>query len=608
MKSLIQNPRTLCILALLAPLLSLRAGWYSFDRSGNLTGEPEAQDLLILQPVPDGGEPYAVGPGYQREIAVEKDTVAWSLKFEARAAGGKPGEYNHSLKLNLSTGPKARPFFLCGPILHGDWESYEAVILRKEDNASNVVYLTIGYGWGSSEVEVRNVVLTSTTEKPDPQTIRRQGHWYKGQQADAPWRERAQEMIEKNRKAAVQVRVVDREGLPVEGARVVLEQQTHAYQFGTAVATQLFRWMEEGPADPSRESSLLSGDAPGKANKRAEARANAKRYFEEIVVNFNYFVTENGLKGQAWAGDWAGFRIEDTFASIDWLLSKGLEGKGHVLVWPGWRNAPEYMKAAADNPAALEALVEAHIADMGSSMNGKLAAFDVLNEPFNNNDFMRILGDEVMADWFKQAEQFLPEARLCLNDFLLFSNGGQWTEKLDFYDELIASLLKEGAPLDVVGFQNHYRHNFLTAPERIWELCDRFGEYGLPLECSEFDVIMEDELLQAAYTRDFLTAWFAHPSTRAFLFWGFWESAHWLPQAALLTSDWREKPNYHAYRNLVFNEWWTGWEEDFTNKDGACTQRGFLGKYRITVTHNGVSKSIDNLELAKGGLELVVRL
>lgn len=582
-------------------------GWRPVDGTGQLAGPAEHSPVLKLEAAPGGGGPNWDG-GYCREIEVEDGTVAWRLKLEARAPEATRGTYANTIRLDLTTSPGARPFFLCGPVLDKEWQTYEAVAVFPEGEPPARIYLAIGSGWGDSVTEVRHVSVEALSQRPDPQSIRRKGVWYTGQQAEANWREKAREMIEMHRMASVRVKVVNSDGSPVKGARVVLEQQSHAYKFGTAVSTQLFRWMKDDASDPTRESLLLGGDAPVKTVKRVEAEANARRYFSEIVANFNYYVVENGLKAQAWAGDWAGFRTEDTLASMDWLSSRGLEAKGHVLVWPGWRHSPEYMKEARNDPEALASLIDAHIADMGSAMNGKVAAFDVLNEAYNNNDFMRILGDEVMSGWFKQADQFLPDARLCLNDFLIIANGGRWSAKLDFYDQLVATLLEEDAPLDVVGFQNHYRHNFLTGPERIWELCDRFGRHGLPLECSEFDVLMEDEELQAAYTRDFLTAWFAHPSTSAFLFWGFWESAHWLPQAALLTSDWREKPNYHAYRDLVFKEWWTGWEETETGADGYSIQRGFHGTYWITVTHKGHSRTLRNIALGNGGLELVVRL
>ncbi|MDO8942927.1 MAG: hypothetical protein Q7U75_07060, partial [Desulfobacterales bacterium] len=66
----------------------------------------------------------------------------------------------------------------------------------------------------------------------------------------------------------------------------------------------------------------------------------------------------------------------------------------------------------------------------------------------------------------------------------------------------------------------------------------------------------------------------------SFLMWGFWEGRHWIPDAAMLRRDWSEKPNYQAWRDLVFKEWWTD-VEGRTDARGRFTASGFLGAYQI---------------------------
>lgn len=582
--------------------------WQAVDASGKPTGDLAPDGRLELSWQEDTGVPWATGPAWRTAVDIKPEAKALQIRFQARSTAGESGRLDHAMKLHVLKALGERPFFRCGPHLRNEWEQFEVTLGLPGDLKKGRIFIFLAYGWGSSAIEVQAVECHQLTDPPPAQDWRRMGSWYDGQAMNAPWRAKAEEMIEQHRKADVTVQVVDLAGQPVENAMVVLEQQSHAYQFGTAVATQQYRWMRKTGANPSRESSLVALDIPGNPLDREKAVADARRYFSEIVANFNYFVTENGLKAQAWAGDWAGFRLEDTFGAIQYLTDQGLEAKGHVLVWPGWKNAPLYMKEHGTDPAVLDRLVKAHIVDIGSTMNGKVGSFDVMNEAFNNNDFMEIIGNQVMTEWFKLADQVLPDARLCVNDFLLIANGGRYTEKLDFYEDLVGQLLEEGAPLDVIGFQHHYRHTFLTSPERVWELCDRYSRFNLPLECSEFDVSIEDEQLQADFTRDLLTAWFAHPSTRAFLFWGFWEEAHWLPDAALITRDWRKKPNYHAYRDLVFNKWWSGWEESRTGSDGLTTSRVFHGTYTVTIIRDGMTQTLQGVEVGHGGSALIVRL
>ncbi len=99
---------------------------------------------------------------------------------------------------------------------------------------------------------------------------------------------------------------------------------------------------------------------------------------------------------------------------------------------------------------------------------------------------------------------------------------------------------------------------------------------------TEFDINTTDEALQADYTRDFLTAVFSHPATVGVQKWGFWAGAHWTPDGAMYTEDWREKPNAVAWKDAIFNDWWN----DFTgatNGDGEFSGRGFYGEYQVTI-------------------------
>ena len=117
-------------------------------------------------------------------------------------------------------------------------------------------------------------------------------------------------------------------------------------------------------------------------------------------------------------------------------------------------------------------------------------------------------------------------------------------------------MLAAGAPIDGIGLQSHFDSN-LTPPSRVLELLDQFAAFGKDLQVTEFDVAVADEQVQADYTRDFLTVCFSHPAMKGFMIWGFWEGAHWRPSAAMLRRDWSTKPNYDAWNDLIYRQWWT---------------------------------------------------
>jgi hypothetical protein len=63
--------------------------------------------------------------------------------------------------------------------------------------------------------------------------------------------------------------------------------------------------------------------------------------------------------------------------------------------------------------------------------------------------------------------------------------------------------------------------------------------------------------------------------------WGFWEGANWIPQSALWKRDWTPTPAAHAYRDLIFNQWWTRWEGR-ADAAGVCRVPAFYGTHRVT--------------------------
>lgn len=83
------------------------------------------------------------------------------------------------------------------------------------------------------------------------------------------------------------------------------------------------------------------------------------------------------------------------------MCDHGIDVRGHNLVWPGWRHLPADLHAQAGDPGVLQLRVAAHIRDIAGKLSGQVTEWDVVNEPYLNNDLLHILGVSAMADWFK---------------------------------------------------------------------------------------------------------------------------------------------------------------------------------------------------------------
>lgn len=371
--------------------------------------------------------------------------------------------------------------------------------------------------------------------------------------ADDDWRRAAEQRIEEIRKADVVVRVRDGEGNPVSGVPVQVAMTRHAFPWGTCVKAHHI--VGTGPDDEIYRARLL-----------------------EL---FNCAVPEDDLKWNAWHGAYGpSFTRERTLSVLQWLKEKEFSIRGHCMVWHGWENLqPQGMSLAEDLPDLRRRILD-HIDALAEFTRDYVDEWDVVNEPVNINEVLKVLGEEVMVTWFQRARAALPDScRLFINEYNVVEPFSASTR--DAYEAVIRGLLDEDAPLEGIGFQSHF-HYPPESPVEALQIFDRFARFGLPIVVTEFDVNTQDEKRQAQFTRDFLTAAFSHPACTGFVFWGFWEGSHWRPDSALFRKDWSEKPNFHAYRDLVFKEWWSD-ETVNTNEQGEVALRAFKGTYRVIV-------------------------
>lgn len=399
---------------------------------------------------------------------------------------------------------------------------------------------------------------------------------YPGRSPDAAWRQAALERIEKLRKGDLTITVTDQAGQPVAGARVAARLTRPSFAFGSAV-----------------DARSLVGDSP-----------EARRYQQFVEQNFNRVVFENDLKWPGWeATNSKLYSRSQTLAAADWLRARGIEFRGHCLVWPSWGNLPTDLAGLRDQQEALSKRVADHVTEEVTALKGRPVEWDVINEPFSEHDLMDVLGREAMAQWFKLAHAADPQARLFINDYSILSNGGLSTPHQNHYEQTIRFLLDQGAPVQGLGLQGHFGWR-LTNPERMLAILDRFAKLGLTIEATEFDVNITDEQLQADFTRDFYIALFSHPAVEGILSWGFWEGAHWLPQAAMVRKDWTLKPNGQVWMDLVHKQWTTNVQGQ-TDTAGRYAVRGFLGDYEVTVTYGRQSRVV-KATLPKDGAKLTV--
>ncbi|QDT03651.1 Endo-1,4-beta-xylanase Z precursor [Rubripirellula lacrimiformis] len=441
--------------------------------------------------------------------------------------------------------------FLAESPADGSWEHYWVRFRSLEDYDAGVAGLNFQLGYQRETIEIAGLEAWNFGKDFNIDSLPNTQLTYQGRSPSADWRTESAQRIETLRKRDIKITLVDENGDPRSGVKVSVELDRHAFDFGSAVSVP-----------------MVTGQGP-----------DHDRYRETFLDTFNCAVIENGLKWGVW--EQTQDRRTATLDTLRWLKQEGVPSRGHVMVWPSFKNSPGWVAPIADHPQSLAHTIDTHIRDVGYATRGLVRDWDVLNEVFDNLDWTRILGDQAMVGWFKLADEVAPDADLYYNDYAGLVRGGFPTKHKDHFEETIRYLKDNGAPIDGIGIQSHFG-SLLTPPQRLIAELDRWHALGLKVLITEFDVVVPDDQLQADFTRDFLTACFSHPAVVGVLTWGFWEGAHWKPDAALFSKDWSPTPMGSQWIRLTQQEWTTK-TSVVTDQNGVAGFRGFAGTYNVTV-------------------------
>ncbi len=448
---------------------------------------------------------------------------------------------------------------------NGQWQEYLIPVQVTDTLSAGDITLLFGFGAGAKTqtFDIGGVRLLNYGESLALADLPETELSYTGRESDAVWRIDAAARIEQHRKGDFVVQVLGANNAPITGATVELNFLRHAYHFGSVIVGHGI--MGEG--------------------------ADNDMYRAKVLELFNQSGPENDLKWSPWIGEWGStFNQTTTLAALQWLKDRDFYLRGHVMVWPSKRNLPQLMQEylpegdpASADPIAKQIVLD-HIDDIASATSTLLDEWDVLNEPFDNHYLMDAFGNEVMTDWFQQARNSLPGQKLYINDYAILSGGGRNIAHQDHYEQVIQYLLDNNTEIDGFGLQSHFGATPTSIPV-VYDIIERFaGAFpNLDIRSTEFDINTTDQALQADYTRDFLTIFFSHPATVGVQNWGFWEGAHWNPNAAMYTLDWQEKPNAVAWKNTIYEQWWNNFNGT-SNTAGEFSSRGFYGTYELTIT------------------------
>lgn len=222
-----------------------------------------------------------------------------------------------------------------------------------------------------------------------------------------------------------------------------------------------------------------------------------------VLAHFNSFTPENSMKWERIHPQPETFDFEAPDALVEFAESNGLDLVGHTLVWHS--QTPEWVfQDSEGNRLSRDALLSRmknHIYTVAGRYKGRIFAWDVVNEAFNEDGTYRvspwseIIGEDFILHAFKFAHEAAPNAKLYYNDYNLFK-----PQKRAGVIRLVKAMQEKGIRIDGVGMQGHYALDYPDLSQTE-DSIEAFAQLGVDVMITELDVsvlLFPDEDIQGA--------------------------------------------------------------------------------------------------------------
>jgi endo-1,4-beta-xylanase len=287
------------------------------------------------------------------------------------------------------------------------------------------------------------------------------------------------------------------------------------------------------------------------------AGVSGETYRQLLADQFNVLTAENDMKHASIHPGPDTYAFDRADALVAFAESNGMAVRGHTLVWHN--QLADWLTAGTWTPAEVDSLLGAHIAEVAGRYEGRIAAWDVVNEAVADDGSLRAtfwsdhLGDAYLETAFRAAREADPAAALFYNDY-----GIAWlNQKADSVYALLQRLLDHGVPVDGIGFQGHFVVGGLPSRADLTANFQRFADLGLQVHVTELDVRIPlpassaDLQQQAADFARVVEACLAVDGCDAVVTWGLGDANSWVPGTfegygapLLFNGDYQPKPAY----------------------------------------------------------------
>lgn len=324
---------------------------------------------------------------------------------------------------------------------------------------------------------------------------------------------------------------------------------------------------------PLRALAAAKSRSFGTALDAAFFGANPTAYNALVASEFNMVVAGNVMK---WSSIHRDSRFAYRWTNPDLMMSfaatNTMKVRGHTLFWH--QQNPAWLTGTNWNVDTLKQVLKEHVDSVVGHFKGKIAAWDVVNEAFNDgtgtlrttgSPWATTIGRSYIELAFREARLIDPSAQLHYNDYNLETPGN----KQDSVFALLADFKARGVPVDGIGFQAHLLVNSdgsgIPSQQTLTTTFQRFAALGLKVHITELDIRMRtpgatpaEVAAQTQGWTNIVAACLAVPNCEAIVVWGVNDGESWIPgtfpgfgQALLFDDSFNKKASYNAVRTAL---------------------------------------------------------
>ena len=309
---------------------------------------------------------------------------------------------------------------------------------------------------------------------------------------------------------------------------------------------------DSGVGVDRREAAAANRPALGAAVDWDRLRG-AGSYQRLFLAHYSSLTPENEMKMDALAPTPDGLDLREADELVAWAIDHEVAVHGHTLVWH--RQLPDWLTERRWTRPALRAYLKRYITAVVGHFRGRVASWDVVNEPLTGGGaprpsiWERVIGEDYVADSLRWAHGADPHAQLYVNEFDLERPG----PKSAAMYRLLRELRRRQVPVDAIGLQAHLSPRWRPTGRELRTVMRRYADLGLRVDISEMDVAVGHErgalAEQARIYRTVAGACRRLAACERFTTWGFTDASTWLGsdrRPLPFSAGGAAKPAWHA--------------------------------------------------------------